>query len=384
MKTNKIRVAVLYGGRSGEHEVSLRSATNVIRNLDRSRFDVVPIGIDKQGSWFLGEDISKNLLDGTDIVALEQDMAKRLFTPSLIGTQMMAPSRDLMNALKNSERLFDVIFPVIHGVLCEDGTVQGLLELADVPYVGSGVLCSAIGMDKDVSKRLAINAGLLVAPFLLIKRGQWDKNAAEFCAQVEAKLSFPVFVKPANTGSSVGVHKVKTPAELKAAITDAFRYDTKILVEQGIDAQEIELSVLESLEYGAEPHVSVAGEIRPQNGHEFYSYASKYLDENGAEIIIPAPVSEEIQTELRSVAKIIFAALECEGMARVDLFLEKQTNRIYFNEINTIPGFTNISMYPKLMAASGVSFPELLTHLIDLAIDRHARRTRLAREYIAE
>jgi D-alanine-D-alanine ligase len=384
MKNNKIRVAVLYGGRSGEHEVSLRSATNVIKNLDRSRFDVVPIGIDKQGSWFLGEDIAKNLLDSTDVVQLRQDIEKMLFTPSLIGKQPLARASDLITPLKNSERLFDVIFPVIHGVLCEDGTVQGLLELADVPYVGCGVLSSAVGMDKDVSKRLAVNAGLLVAPYLLIKRGQWDKNSAEFCAQVEAKLTFPVFVKPANTGSSVGVHKVKKPADLKAAILDAFRYDTKILVEQGIDAREIELSVLESLDYGAEPQVSIAGEISPQNGHEFYSYASKYTDENGAALAIPAPVSEEVNAELTRVAKIIFAALECEGMARVDLFLERKTNRVFFNEINTIPGFTNISMYPKLMEASGVSMQNLLTHLIDLAIDRHARRTTLAREYIAD
>jgi D-alanine-D-alanine ligase len=246
------------------------------------------------------------------------------------------------------------------------------------------VLGSAIGMDKDVSKRLIMNAGLRVPKYLVIKQGRWNHNPEAFADLVAKELTYPVFVKPANTGSSVGIHKVKTPAELHAAITDAFRYDTKILVEQGIDAIELEVSVLESLNYGADPIISIVGEIKPQNGHEFYSYASKYLDEHGAEIIIPAPISAEIQEEIQANAKIIFAVLECEGMARIDLFLERHTNRIYFNEINTLPGFTEISMYPKLMAASGISYSDLLTHLIDLAVDRHGRRTLLSREYITD
>jgi D-alanine-D-alanine ligase len=381
-KTNKIRVGVLFGGRSGEHEVSLNSATNVIKNLDRSLFDVVPIGINKEGVWFLGEDT--HLIDESRPLQLQQDVDKMLFTPSLIGKQPLSPLKDLVPRLNNTDRIFDVVFPVIHGVLCEDGTVQGLLELADLPYVGCGVLGSAIGMDKDVSKRLIMNAGLRVPKYLVIKQGRWNHNPEAFADLVAKELTYPVFVKPANTGSSVGIHKVKTPAELHAAITDAFRYDTKILVEQGIDAIELEVSVLESLNYGADPIISIVGEIKPQNGHEFYSYASKYLDEHGAEIIIPAPISAEIQEEIQANAKIIFAVLECEGMARIDLFLERHTNRIYFNEINTLPGFTEISMYPKLMAASGISYSDLLTHLIDLAVDRHGRRTLLSREYITD
>jgi D-alanine-D-alanine ligase len=273
---------------------------------------------------------------------------------------------------------------VIHGVLCEDGTVQGFLELADVPYVGCGVLASAIGMDKDVSKRLVANAGLLVPPYLTIKLGHWKNDPEKFLAQVNAQLTYPVFVKPANTGSSVGIHKIKHARDLTAAITDAFRYDTKILVEQGIDARELELAVLEAQDYGAEPFVSIVGEVRPQNGHEFYSYESKYLDEDGAELIIPAPISEELRAEVQSVVKIIFAVLGCEGMARVDLLLERNTNRIYFNEVNTLPGFTAISMYPKMMEASGMKYADLLTHLIDLAIARHGRTSQLSREYITD
>jgi D-alanine-D-alanine ligase len=377
----KIRVAVLYGGRSTEHEVSIRSATNVIQNLDRSLFDVVPIGIDKAGSWFLGEDITKQMVQPA-ILALAQASDKRLFTPDLIGQHPAAlHPQDLISTTKNSERLFDVVFPVIHGVLCEDGTVQGLLELAEVPYVGCGVLASAVGMDKDISKRLIMEAGLNVAPYLMIKQGQWNKEAAQFCALVNEKLRYPLFVKPANTGSSVGVQKIKDTEQLAAAIEIAFIYDTKVLVEQGIDGIDVELSVLEALDYGAPPIVSIAGEIRPQNGHEFYSYESKYLDEDGAAIIIPAPVTQDVHNELKQVAKKIFAALDCESMARVDLFLEKDTNKIYFNEVNTLPGYTEISMYPKLMAASGVNYSDLLTHLIQLAMARHGRRSVLSREY---
>lgn len=382
-KTNreKIRVAILYGGRSSEHEVSLRSATNVIQNIDRSRFDVVPIGIDKQGSWFLGEDLAGHSLEKKQTLQLHQDSERMLFTPSLIGAQPVKQT-DITN-VKNADRLFDVVFPVIHGPLCEDGTVQGLLELADVPYVGCGVLSSAVGMDKDVSKRLVRSAGIAVPDYLVIKQGQWNRSPEQFCKRVSEQLTYPVFVKPANTGSSVGVHKVKQAKDLSKAIDDAFQYDTKVTVEQGVDAIEIEISVLEALEYGADPIVSIAGEIRPQNGHEFYSYASKYLDENGAAIIIPAPVSDEMQEKLKHAAKVIFEALDCEGMARVDLFLERNTNKIYFNEVNTLPGFTAISMYPKLMMASGMSYTSLLTHLLDLAVERHVRKSQISREFVS-
>ncbi len=258
------------------------------------------------------------------------------------------------------------------------------MELADVPYVGSGVLASSVGMDKDVSKRLIKASGLNIPPFLSIKQGHWMQDPDSFCREVRAQLKLPLFVKPANTGSSVGVQKIKDYAALNTAIDTAFTYDTKVIVEQGIDAMEIEIAVLESLHYGHDPIISVPGEIRPQNGHEFYSYESKYLDANGYALFIPAPVSEPIQEKLKQVAKAIFALLDCEGMARVDLFLEKGTDQIYFNEINTIPGFTQISMYPKLMVASGMEYKDLLSHLIDLAIDRHSRKSLLCREYVPE
>ncbi len=380
---DKIRVAVLYGGRSGEHEVSLMSATNVIQHLDRSLFEVVPIGIDKEGAWFLGDDVFKKELTSPKLIQLQRDSNRMLFNPDLIGKvpQHLQPNH-LIQQHKNSERIFDVVFPVIHGTLCEDGTVQGLLELADVPYVGCGVLASAVGMDKDISKRLVMNAGIAVPPFMIIHQGRWSQNAEQFCTLITNQLSYPVFVKPANTGSSVGVVKVKCEADLMTAISNAFRYDVKVIVEKGIDAIEIELAVLESERYGEDPLVSVVGEIRPVN-HEFYSYAAKYLDENGAELIIPAAISLELQEEARNTAKKIFSVLDCEGMARVDLFIERGTNRIYFNEINSIPGFTQISMYPKLMAASGISYSELLTRLVMLAMARHTRKSKLSRDYIA-
>ena len=382
----KLKVAVLYGGRSSEHEVSLLSATNVIQNLDRSRFDVVPIGIDKDGAWYLGHDLTPALPEAqanADAVQLAVADERLLFTPAYIGQHPLAKT-DCNSQLQSAERIFDVVFPVIHGPHCEDGTVQGMLELAHVPYVGSGVLASAIGMDKDVSKRLIKEAGIAVPPFLTIKQGHWALDPQSFCQRVAASLTYPVFVKPANTGSSVGVQKIKDPAALSAAIDLAFVYDNKVIVEQGIDAMEIEIAVLEALHYGNDPIVSIPGEIRPQNGHEFYSYESKYLDADGYAIFIPAKLEPGVQSQLQLAAKDIFAALECEGMARVDLFLEKHTNKIYFNEINTIPGFTQISMYPKLLIASGLSYQDLLSHLIDLAIDRHERKSLLCHEYIAE
>lgn len=273
---------------------------------------------------------------------------------------------------------FDVVFPVVHGTLCEDGTLQGLLEIAGLPYVGCGVLGSAVGMDKDVSKRLAMGAGVRVSPYVVIKHDQWRQDHHYFSKLVAEKLAYPVFVKPANTGSSIGINKVKSPEQLANAIDEAFKFDTKILVEKALNVVELEVAVLESLETG-DPIVSVVGEIKPT--HEFYSYDAKYTDENGAELLIPAPVSDEIKEQARAAAKTLFMALECEGMARVDLFLNKDDQKIYFNEVNTIPGFTQISMYPKLMAASGISYPDLLTHLIKLAMKRHKNKSQLIRSY---
>ncbi|MDA8561774.1 D-alanine--D-alanine ligase [Gammaproteobacteria bacterium] len=382
--TDKIRVAVLYGGRSGEHEISLLSATNVIKGLDRTMFDVLPIGIDKQGSWFLGDDLFNKELNESEVLRLQCGDDRMLFDPELI--VQSKPFQKNLSILANSDisrqKLFDVIFPVIHGPMCEDGTVQGLLELVEVPYVGCGVLSSSINMDKDISKRLAKSAGINTPQYLVIKCGMWDKDPDNFCEKVDTTLNFPVFVKPVNTGSSVGIHKVKTKNDLVNAINDAFNYDTKVIVEQGLDILEIEVAVLESLDPSEEPLVSMPGEVKPSSDHDFYSYDSKYKDENGAELVIPANIPQNIQDQVRDVAKNIFKVLECEGMARVDLFLERKTNKIYFNEVNTIPGFTKISMYPKLMEASGVEYSKLLTHLIMLAMQKHTKKEKLSREYV--
>ncbi len=377
--SDKIRVAVLFGGRSAEHEVSLQSARNVIQYLDPSRFEIVPIGIDKQGDWFLGNDIFTRSLEQNKVPkSLDNDT---WFTPEWVGKSVTTTKDQQALSPSLNKQMFDVVFPVVHGTLCEDGTLQGLLELANLPYVGCGVLSSAIGMDKDISKRLAINAGIPVPAYMTIKADQWRANAAHFAALIKDKLSYPVFVKPANTGSSIGVSKAKDEKALFAAIEDAFRFDTKIVVEKSLNnIHELEVAVLESLEPNTDPIISVVGEIKPK-GHEFYSYDAKYTDEHGAELLIPAPITNEIKEKARAAAKELFLLLECEGMARVDLFFDKDTQQIYFNEINTLPGFTKISMYPKLMDASGVSYSELLTHLIQLAIKRYQTKSQLIRSY---
>lgn len=374
-KSSKIRVAVLYGGPTCEHEVSLASATNVIENLDRSLFEVVPIGIDKQGSWFLGDDINK-------YIRLQCEDERKLFKPTYFGKKFQQFLCQEHNPQQHSQTLFDVVFPVIHGALGEDGTIQGLFELANIPYVGCGLLASSVGMDKEVAKRLIMHAGISVLPFMVIKRPQWDQNPEQYTKLIADQFSYPIFVKPVNMGSSIGVHKIKNLSELAPAINDAYQYDTKVIIEKAINATEIELALLESEKYGFEPIVSPVGEIRASSKHEFYSYASKYLDQNGAELYIPATIPSELQEEACKIAKRIFSALDCEGMARIDLFMEHDTHCIYFNEINTIPGFTQRSMYPKLMTASGMNYSELLTHLIKLAMNRHFRKNQLKREYL--
>jgi D-alanine-D-alanine ligase len=375
---DKIRVAVLFGGRSSEHEVSLKSAANVIQHLDPARFDVVPIGIDKQGNWFVGDGIFEKSLEQNHVLKLHDD-SHTWFTPEWIGKSVEKQSSQDLVMKKSGESFFDVVFPAVHGTFCEDGTLQGLLELAGVPYVGCGVLSSSIGMDKDVSKRLAMHAGIPIVPYLVLRQGAWQHQPEQLTKKIAEQLHFPVFVKPANTGSSVGITKVKSADQLVSAINEAFKFDTKILVEKALNVLELEIAVLESVETNAEPIVSVVGEIKPR--HEFYSYEAKYLDDDGAELCIPATISEEKKAEARAMAKNLFHALECEGMARVDLFLDKDTNKIYFNEVNTLPGFTQISMYPKLMSASGISYSELLTRLIQLAMKRHGNKSQLIRSY---
>lgn len=370
--TRKIRVAVLYGGKSGEHEVSLQSGASVIQHLNRDLYEVIPISIDKTGRW-----------QWNDLKLIEQNRGKALpifkNSPEM-RLQTQNDGKASLEAIRSNESLkdVDVFFPVIHGPLCEDGTIQGMLELADVAYVGSGVLGSAIGMDKDVAKRLAAADGIPVAPYLCVKKNQYVLS--EVLDRTKQLLTLPIFVKPANMGSSVGIHKVKKWEDLKAAIDDAFQYDTKILIEQGIEAKEIEVAVLESLEEGAAPIVSVPSEIQAAGGHEFYSYEAKYLDENGASVELPAKISPE-QTKLaQSWGRKIFDCLELSGMARVDLFLDKNNGKFYFNEVNTIPGFTSISMYPKMMEASGIPYPELLHRLVQLALQKQKKKHALKRE----
>ncbi|HWM26030.1 MAG TPA: D-alanine--D-alanine ligase family protein [Chthoniobacterales bacterium] len=373
----KLRVAVLYGGRSGEHEVSLQSAASVINYLDRDRFEIVPVAIDKQGRWNLN-DIS--LLEGKKSLPVFKDAPKVVLPPN-------PPESDGGSALirlaeSGEARGIDVVFPVMHGPLCEDGTIQGLLKLADLPYVGCGVLASAIAMDKEMAKRVARDAGIPIVPYVSLKHEVWKKERQQLAKSIAEQLGYPVFVKPANLGSSVGVDKVREPGGLGAALENAFNYDRKVLVEAAVNAREIEVSVLENPEAGADPLVSIPGEIDP--AHEFYSYEAKYLDEKGAALIIPARLSPEQTKRAQDIGRRVFTALECEGMARVDLFLDRTSGEFFFNELNTIPGFTSISMYPKLWEASGIGYRELLSRLVDLALSRHEKKKTLVREFRIE
>ena len=370
----KLRVAVLYGGRSGEHEVSLQSAASVINYLDRDRFEIVPVAIDKQGRWHLN-DIS--LLEGKKSLPVFKDAPKVVLPPNPADPN--SGSALIRLGESGEARGIDVVFPVMHGPLCEDGTIQGLLELADLPYVGCGVLASAVAMDKEITKRVARDAGLPIVSYVSLKHELWKKEKQQSAKRIEKELGYPVFVKPANLGSSVGVHKVKEQSRLNMALEDAFKYDTKVLVETAVNAREIEVSVLENPDVGGDPLVSVPGAINPT--HEFYSYEAKDLDEKGATLIIPAELDAEQTRRVQDVAKRAFSALECEGMARVDTFLDRKSGEIFFNELNTIPGFTSISMYPKLWEASGISYQELLSKLVDLAISRHQRKKTLVREF---
>ncbi|MGE0750088.1 MAG: D-alanine--D-alanine ligase family protein [Variibacter sp.] len=368
----KIRVAVLYGGRSGEHEVSLRSAASVIRHLDRTRFDVIPISIDKTGRW-QWNDLRRLDQSNTDVLPIFADAPEIRLAAGPNGRCTVTPTA----AARARATEIDAVFPVVHGPLCEDGALQGLLDLADVAYVGSGVLGSAVSMDKDFSKRLAEAAGIPIAPYRALTRKAFMRDRDALLATIAGALTLPVFVKPCNMGSSVGVHKVKAWDALGPALDDAFRYDLKVLVEQGVDAREIEVAVLEG-----EPHfVSLASELRPNPQHEFYSYEAKYIDPEGAHVDLPAKIDASQMDRVRALAADAFTVLGCNDLARVDFFLDRQSGDFYFNEINTLPGFTSISMYPKMMEASGVPYGELLTRLIGLALERHRERHSLKRDY---
>ena len=359
MNGKRIRVGVLFGGRSGEHEVSIASAQSVLRALDPEKYEAVPIGITKDGRWLVGENTQKLL----------PDVLKR-------GHRVMLPpdpsAGSLMGVGESSAgppSRIDVMFPVLHGTFGEDGTVQGLLELAGVPYVGAGVLASAVGMDKDVQKRLFREARLPVVEFLVVVRGEWQRDPQAVQKAVARKFRFPVFVKPATLGSSVGMTKVRRAAELPAAMDEAAQFAQKILVERAVNAREIEVAVLGN----ERPEAAIPGEIIPHR--EFYDYTAKYLEE-GTELRILAKLEDAQVKRFQDYARRAFLAIECRGMARVDFFLERRTRKIYVNELNTIPGFTSISMYPKMWEASGLSYSQLLDRLIELALEEHQEKSR--------
>jgi D-alanine-D-alanine ligase len=366
--TARIRVVLLYGGRSSEHEVSLLSARCVLDNLDPARFDVLPVGIDRDGVWHAQDTARLRAANGP---ALPIDAAG----PAV--ALASGPEHTVLQGHASPAPAIDVVFPVMHGPLCEDGSIQGLLATADVPHVGCGVLGSAVCMDKDVAKRLVLAAGLATPEYLCIRAGQWPAARAAIQARILRELGYPVFVKPASLGSSVGISRVSREQELDRALQEAFAYDRKVLVERAVDAREIELSVLSSLDLEDAPEVSIPGEIVPQDA--FYSYERKYLDPGGAELRIPAPLTRDQTREAQENARTAFVALECDGMARIDLFLERPTGRFLFNEANTIPGFTTTSMYAKLWEHSGLGYRELLSRLIDLALTRQQRERALSR-----
>lgn len=360
MEKNKINVALLFGGKSAEHEISLKSAKNVMEAIDKDKYNTVLIGIDKQGNWLMNN--SKSLLpDSDENLSLEhQDDGESV---------ALIPQSDGKISNFNTDNLnqhIDVVFPILHGPFGEDGTIQGLLKLANVPFVGAGVLGAAVGMDKDVMKRLLRDAGLPIGKFITLRL----EDEVPSLQEVKEKLGIPCFVKPANLGSSVGINRAETEEEYLAAVKEAFEFDNKIIIEEFIAGREIECAILGN----ENPKASVVGEISFSDS--FYSYDAKYVDEGGYRIDIPALIEPEMQAKIQEVALKTFKVLECEGFARVDVFLTKD-NQILVNEINTIPGFTKISMYPKLWEASGIAYTDLISQLIDLAISRFEKEKRI-------
>jgi D-alanine-D-alanine ligase len=387
-RVKKLRIGVIYGGRSSEHEVSLASAASVIANLDRQRYEPVPIRIDRDGRWSIPDKPPATIV-AADVIAKSRQEAGRAATVRPAREAFLVPhpgEETLITIQRATEETsgrenaylaglgLDVIFPVLHGPYGEDGTVQGLLELASIPYVGSGVLASAVGMDKAVMKTCFAARGLPMVAHLVVMRADWQAAPERVAAEVQDRLGFPVFVKPANLGSSVGISKAKEASELGPAIALAAEFDRKIVVEAAVpQAREIECSVLGN----DQPEASVPGEILPTR--EFYDYDAKYIEDSPTQI--PAALDEAQTAEVRRLATEAFLAVEASGFARIDFLLSRETGRLYVNEINTIPGFTTISMFPKLWEASGVSYPAVLDRLVELALERHAGKQSLRTSY---
>ena len=360
MIIKKLRVGLIFGGKSGEHEVSFCSASSIIKAIDKDKYTVVPIGITKEGRWISPQDselaLQSGKIEGKSTVVLLNDPSGN----ALIRTD----NNQRLEKNSNLERI-DIIFPILHGPHGEDGTIQGLLELANIPYVGSGVAASAISMDKDFMKIIFQQKNLPILKWMTIKRKEWQKNKVKILSLIRNDFEYPLFVKPANLGSSVGITKVHKKEELEKAINLASSYDSKILIEEGLeDVREIECAVLGN----DEPRASVVGEVRPAG--EFYDYDSKYID-GGTQLIIPAELPDDVSKKVQEIALRAFKAVDAVGMARVDFFVSKKENKIYLNEINTIPGFTSVSMYPRLWVASGIPYSELIDRLIQLALERH-------------
>jgi D-alanine-D-alanine ligase len=367
---DKLRVGIIFGGRSGEHEVSVASARSVMDALDAAKYEIVPIGISREGRWLAGADprlLSAGAVDeaaqGVTAVAITGDPTRR----GLVATGPAAAPPPML----------DVVLPVLHGPYGEDGTLQGLLEMAGVPYAGCGVLGAALGMDKEKAKQVFLAEGLPVVPWLTMRRRDHEHDTEAVCATIEARFPYPMFVKPANLGSSVGVGKAHDRAELRRALTVALEYDRKAIIEPAINARELECGVLGN----DEPEASVVGEVVPSN--EFYDYRAKYVD-NASRLYIPAELTPEQTDEVRRMAVAAFRALDLSGLARVDCFLDRDSGKLYLNEVNTMPGFTQISMYPKLWEASGIPYPQLLDRLIALALERYADKARTRIAYAPE
>jgi D-alanine-D-alanine ligase len=387
----RLRVGILFGGRSGEHEISLLSAASVFNAIDREKYEIVPIGITKEGRWLTAAD-AERLLEGkppeeerrlragdpeaTSSAAVLESGEAVVVPPEPHRSGTMVPFQAELPTRRVSDRAInvDIIFPVLHGTFGEDGTIQGLLELADIPYVGAGVLGSAAGMDKDIMKALFRSARLPIVKHATVLRSEWEAEPRKIEELIESRLHYPLFVKPANLGSSVGISKAHERRELGPALAEAAKFDRKIVVEEGVGgkknkAREIECSVLGN----DKPEASIPGEIVPSA--EFYDYRAKYLDE-GSELIIPAKLTKAETKKVQELAIAAFRATDCSGLARVDFLVDPQSRKIYLNEINTMPGFTSISMYPKLWAASGLSYPELIDRLIQLGLARHTEKKR--------